>query len=299
MILLSEPEQRRGCEGHLESFDQVNADQPNRVCSSITASLLRCPATPRNDSTENLLDQLADYTVSCDSVSMDNTHDPVSSINNEELAVTFHNDGCNRCHNMNKLLPELHSTTVQLKKLITLNLSNEDSLLDVLNNVEQHGSLSLSSISYSQSLVGNQVKASHVDNIGLIDQSGIMDNMKTFIELFSNHVIESILRDSRQLLDWIQCLGAESVNNACNLTRKEDDINTCPLEVKSLLCSGEREKLKSQIKHYRRKYHQLLQSVDIVTKNLADTTDVISSTRTRLENVAGVSPITDHSASMK
>ncbi|CAH8512502.1 unnamed protein product [Schistosoma rodhaini] len=361
--LLSEPEQRRGCEGHLESFDQVNADQPNRVCSSITASLLRCPATPRNDSTENLLDQLADYTVSCDSVSMDNTHDPVSSINNEELAVTFHNDGCNRCHNMNKLLPELHSTTVQLKKLITLNLSNEDSLLDVLNNVEQHGSLSLSSISYSQSLVDNQVKTSHVDNIGLIDQSGIMDNMKTFIEslhyahvrlhyyarkmdhlcmslvnqcgkcsfksqqvlssnidkstdllisiirrleslcnqndLFSNHVIESILRDSRQLLDWIQCLGAESVNNACNLTRKEDDINTCPLEVKSLLCSGEREKLKSQIKHYRRKYHQLLQSVDIVTKNLADTTDVISSTRTRLENVAGVSPITDHSASMK
>ncbi|CAH8509930.1 unnamed protein product [Schistosoma margrebowiei] len=359
--LLSEPEQRRGCECQLESFDQVNADQSNGVHSSITASLLRCPATPRNDSTENILDQLADYTVSYDSVSMDNTHDPVSSINNEELAATFRNEGCNRCHNLNKLLPELHSTTVQLKKLITLNLSNEDSLLDVLNSVEQHGSLS--SISCSQSLVDNQVKISHADNIGLIDQSGIMDNMKTFIEslhyahvrlhyyatkidhlrmslvnqcgkcslksqkilsvnvdksidllisiirrleslcnqndLFDNHVIESILRDSRQLLDWIQCLGAESVNNACNLTRKEDDVNTCPLEVKSSLNSSEREKLKSQIKYYRRKYHQLLQNVDIVTKNLADTTDVISSTRTQLENVARLSPITDHSESKK
>ncbi|VDP23995.1 unnamed protein product [Schistosoma margrebowiei] len=296
-MLLSEPEQRRGCECQLESFDQVNADQSNGVHSSITASLLRCPATPRNDSTENILDQLADYTVSYDSVSMDNTHDPVSSINNEELAATFHNEGCNRCHNLNKLLPELHSTTVQLKKLITLNLSNEDSLLDVLNSVEQHGSLS--SISCSQSLVDNQVKISHADNIGLIDQSGIMDNMKSFIELFDNHVIESILRDSRQLLDWIQCLGAESVNNACNLTRKEDDVNTCPLEVKSSLNSSEREKLKSQIKYYRRKYHQLLQNVDIVTKNLADTTDVISSTRTQLENVARLSPITDHSESKK
>ncbi|VDO84608.1 unnamed protein product [Schistosoma mattheei] len=117
--------------------------------------------------------------------------------------------------------------------------------------------------------------------------------------MFDNHVIESILRDSRQLLDWIQCLGAESVNNACNLTRKEDDVNTCPLEVKSSLSSGEREKLKSEIKYYRRKYHQLIQSVDIVTKNLADTTDVISSTRTRLENVARLSPITDHSESKK
>ncbi|CAH8499103.1 unnamed protein product [Schistosoma intercalatum] len=361
--LLSEPEQRRGCECQLESFDQVNADQSNGVHSSITASLLRCPATPRNDSTENLLDQLADYTVSYDSVSMDNTHDPVSSINNEELAATFRNEDCNRCPNLNKLLPELHSTTVELKKLITSNLSNEDSLLDVLNNVEQHGSLSLSSMPYSQSLVDNQVKISHADNIGLIDQSGIMDNMKTFIEslhyahvrlhyyarkmdhlcmslvnrcgkcsfkcqkilsinvdkstdllisiirrleslcnqndLFDNHVIESILRDSRQLLDWIQCLGAESVNNACNLTGKEDDVNTCPLEVKSSLSSGEREKLKSEIKYYRRKYHQLLQSVDIVTKNLADTTDVISSTRTQLENVARFSPKMDHSESKK
>lgn len=78
----------------MESFDQVNADQSNGVHSSITASLLRCPATPRNDSTENLLDQLADYTVSYDSVSMDNTHDPVSSINNEELAATFRNEDC-------------------------------------------------------------------------------------------------------------------------------------------------------------------------------------------------------------
>ncbi|VDO86051.1 unnamed protein product [Schistosoma mattheei] len=92
--LLSEPEQRRGCECQLESFDQVNADQSNGVHSSITASLLRCPATPRNDSTENLLDQLADYTVSYDSVSMDNTHDPVSPINNEELAATFRNEDC-------------------------------------------------------------------------------------------------------------------------------------------------------------------------------------------------------------
>lgn len=91
--------------------------------------------------------------------------------------------------------------------------------------------------------------------------------MGNCFQLFDNHVIESILRDSRQLLDWIQCIGAGSVNNACNLTRKEDDVNTCPLEAKSSLSSGEREKLKSEIKYYRRKYHQLLQSVDIVTKN--------------------------------
>ncbi|CAH8482783.1 unnamed protein product [Schistosoma turkestanicum] len=359
--LLSEPEQRRGCVGRLESFDQVNADQLNRIHSSTTASLLRCPATPQNDSTENLLDQLADCTVSYDSVSIDNTHDPVSSINHDELAGTFHNEHCNRCDNLNKLLPELHNTTVQLKKLINLNLTNEDSLLDVLNNVEQYGSLS--SITNSQSLIDNHMKLTLHDNIGSIDQSGIMDNMKIFIEslhhahvrlhyyakkmdhlcvslvnqcgkyslksqkilsnnvdrsidllnniikrleslcnqnvVFDNDIIESILRDAHQLLDWIKHLDMEGVINAFDLTRKEGDVDTesGPLKVKSLLSPDERRKLKSQIKHYRRKYHQLLQSVDIVTKNLADTTNVISNTRTHLENVAGLSPITDQSES--
>ncbi|TNN10379.1 hypothetical protein EWB00_005354 [Schistosoma japonicum] len=363
--LLSDPEQRRGCISRLESLGQVDqANEIDRIYGSTTASLLHCPATS-SDSTENLRNQLADCTVSCDSVSVDNTHGPVSSVNNDELAIALSNECSNgsRCHNLNKLLPELHNTTMQLKELITLNLSNEDSLLDALNYIDKHASLSVSSISNSQSLVDdNHVKISSSENIGLSDQSGMKENMRTFIEsiyharvrlhyyvrkmdqlcmsfvnhcekcslksqkissndidksidllvgiirrleslcnqdnLFDGHVVESIIQDCHQLLERIQYLSAEGEYISSDFSRKDSkDISQFPPEVESSRNPSDCQKLKSQVKHYRRKYHQLLYSVDAVTKNLADTTDVISSTRTRLENVAGLSPITDHSAS--
>ncbi|KAK4469384.1 hypothetical protein MN116_006941 [Schistosoma mekongi] len=361
--LLSEPEQRRGCISRLESPGQVDqVNEIDRIYGSTTASLLHSPATS-SDSTENLRNQLADCTVSCDSVSVDNTHGPVSSINNEELAIALPNECSNRCHNLNKLLPELHNTTMQLKKLITLNLSNEDSLLDALNYIEQHASLSVSSISHSQSSVDdNHLKILSGDNVGLIDQSWIKENMRTFIEsihharlrlhyyvkkmdqlcmsvvnhcekcslksqkvssddidksidllvsiirkleglynqnnLFDGHVVESIIQDCRQLLERIQYISAEGEYISSDYSRKDGKyILQFPPEVESSHSPSDCQKLKSQVKHYRRKYHQLLYSVDAVTKNLADTTDVISSTRTRLENVAGLSPITDHSES--
>ncbi|CAH8502388.1 unnamed protein product [Heterobilharzia americana] len=332
---------------------------------STSASLLHCPVTP-SDSTENLLEQLADCTVSYDSVSLDNTQDPISLVNNAESTPPIQSGGCSRCHQLNKLLPELHNTTIHLKKLITLNLSHEDSLLDAFSNLEQHANSS--SISCSQSLIDGNVKLLNFNN-GLVDQSvlstqmhlSLTDGMKTYMEslhharlklrhyarkmdhlctslvyqcdqcihrnqkvslgnqktladllvsiinrleglfnqenLSDSQTAENILTDLQQLLDWIQHPSVHDIQYTHNKT--SEDNHNCLMETKSSHSHDEIQKLKSQVKQYRRKYHQLLLSIDTVTKNLADTTDVISSTRTRLENVAGLSPIIDQTQSKK
>nr|CAH8840697.1 unnamed protein product [Trichobilharzia regenti] len=378
--LTSDAEQHRGCAAQQNSLTEENVNHANRIIGSTAASLLRCPATP-GVSTENLLEQLTNCTVSCDSTPLDNTDDPVSLIHNDELALLSHqNDACIRCRQLNKLLPELHNTTLQLKKLITLNSSNEDSLLGVLNNIEQQ--TTSCSLSYSQSMGDSTVKFSHSNN-GLVDQSlagllinpNITDNVKTCVEslhhvrlklnhyakkmdhlctalvhhydksssqtnqissdadekpldllcsiiknlenlfhqenLSDNETAKGILINLHQFLGWIQSqtvlemhhtLNSNNNNNNDTDDNKEvgENSNQHLQTVKSLSCSDHHcETHKKQAKHYRRKYHQLLQSVDNVAKNLADTTNVISCTRSHLENIAGLVPISDRADESK
>ncbi|CAH8840304.1 unnamed protein product [Trichobilharzia szidati] len=375
--LTSETEQHRGCAAQQNSLTEENVNHTNRIFGSTAASLLRCPPTP-GVSTENLLEQLTDCTVSCDSTPLDNTDDPVSLIHNDELTPLPHqNDVCIRCRQLNKLLPELHNTTLQLKKLITLNSSNEDSLLGVLNNIEQQ--TTSYSLSHSQSMVDSTVKFSHFNN-GLVDQSlsgllinpNITDNMKTCVEslhhvrlklnhyakkmdqlcttlvhhydksssqtnqassdgdekpldllciiiknlenlfhqenLSDNETAKGILINLHQLLGWIQNQTVHKMHHTLNNNNNNDNNDTSTTNnkevsensnqhlqtIKSSSCSDHHcETHKKQAKHYRRKYHQLLQSVDNVAKNLADTTNVISCTRSHLENIAGLGPISD------
>ncbi|VDQ00758.1 unnamed protein product [Trichobilharzia regenti] len=301
-VLTSDAEQHRGCAAQQNSLTEENVNHANRIIGSTAASLLRCPATP-GVSTENLLEQLTNCTVSCDSTPLDNTDDPVSLIHNDELALLSHqNDACIRCRQLNKLLPELHNTTLQLKKLITLNSSNEDSLLGVLNNIEQQ--TTSYSLSYSQSMGDSTVKFSHSNN-GLVDQSlagllinpNITDNVKTCVEytslicmsfylfafytlqLSDNETAKGILINLHQFLGWIQSqtvlemhhtLNSNNNNNNDTDDNKEvgENSNQHLQTVKSLSCSDHHcETHKKQAKHYRRKYHQLLQSVDNVAKN--------------------------------